>query len=67
MGETEQTNVLLRGVLDRLKERGLLLLRTKTNILVEKAARVLGVVDEYSILQEGEIYCKIVEPLLSHH
>jgi RNA-dependent RNA polymerase len=37
--------------------RGLLQLRTKCNILVEKAARVLGVVDEYGILKENEVYC----------
>lgn len=36
-----------------------MILRTKTNILVEKAARVLGIVDEYKILKAGEIYFNV--------
>ena len=31
-------------------------LKTKSNILVKKAARLLGVLDEYGILEENEIF-----------
>lgn len=53
----DKNNWFLQGVMNRLKERGLLLLRTKTNILVQKAARLIGVLDEFKILKEDEIYC----------
>jgi hypothetical protein len=33
-----------------------LILRTKCNILVDKAARLLGIVDDYNVLEENEIY-----------
>lgn len=45
--------------MSRLKERGLFILRTKTNILVEKAARVIGILDEFGILEANEAYCCI--------
>lgn len=34
-------------------------MRKKTTILVEKAARVLGVIDEHNILKGGEVYCLV--------
>ena len=33
-----------------------MILRTKANILVEKAARLLGIIDEYDLLNENGIY-----------
>ncbi|CAD8126681.1 unnamed protein product [Paramecium sonneborni] len=53
----EKNNIFIKKVLDRLKRRGLMQLRTKCNILIDKAARVLGVVDDYNILNEGEVVC----------
>jgi RNA-dependent RNA polymerase len=46
----------IKGVLTRLRNRGYLILRTKCNILVDKAARLLGIVDDYNVLEENEIY-----------
>ncbi|CAK68074.1 unnamed protein product (macronuclear) [Paramecium tetraurelia] len=54
-----EDNILCQGVLSKLKQRGLLQLRKKTSILVEKAARVLGVIDEHNLLQPNEIYCLV--------
>ena len=34
-------------------------LKTKSNLLVKKAARLLGVLDEYGILEENQICCII--------
>ncbi|CAD8123706.1 unnamed protein product [Paramecium sonneborni] len=52
-------NILCQGVISKLKQRGLMQLRKKTTILVEKAARVLGIIDEHQILQPNEIYCLV--------
>lgn len=35
------------------------LLVKKSRIKVEKSARILGIIDEYNILQENEVYCTI--------
>ena len=32
------------------------MLRTKSNFLVEKAARLLGIVDDYDVLRDNGIY-----------
>ena len=42
-----------------LKSRAYYTLRKKSNILVEKSARLIGVLDEYGVLEEDEIYCSI--------
>jgi hypothetical protein len=36
-------------------------LRTKTNIYVEKSARLMGVIDEHNELKEGEVYVCVSE------
>ncbi len=41
--------------------RGYLNLRKKSNIVVPAAARLIGILDEYSILEEDEIYVAISE------
>ncbi|CAD8212997.1 unnamed protein product [Paramecium octaurelia] len=56
-----EDNILCQGVLSKLKQRGLLQLRKKTSILVEKAARVLGVIDEHNLLQPNEVYCLVLD------
>ena len=33
----------------------------KSKIRVEKSARILGIIDEFSILQEDEVYCTIAK------
>lgn len=42
-----------RGVLETLKKNGYHQLKVKSNINVEKSARVIGIVDEDGILNEG--------------
>ncbi|CAD8089201.1 unnamed protein product [Paramecium primaurelia] len=59
--QNENNNTFIKKVLDRLRRRGLMQLRTKSNILMDKAARVLGVVDDYDILTEGEVVCIVKE------
>lgn len=34
----------------------------KSHFKVEKSARILGVIDDYGILQENEVYCTIFKP-----
>lgn len=43
------------GIMNRLKRRGLLLLKNKCNILVDQAGRFLGVTDDYNLLNENGI------------
>lgn len=44
------------GIERTLRLRGLLLLKKKSNILVKNAARLLGVLDEYGVLEEDEVF-----------
>nr|QZA51933.1 RNA-dependent RNA polymerase 4 [Paramecium bursaria] len=46
----------IEGIMNRLKRRGLLLLKNKCNILVDQAGRFLGVTDDYNLLNENEVY-----------
>ena len=46
----------LNGIMQTLKYRAYMHLKTKSNILVKKAARLLGVLDEYGILEENEVF-----------
>ena len=39
-----------RGVLETLKKNGYNQLKVKSNILVEKSARIIGIIDEYHVL-----------------
>ena len=34
----------------------------KSHIKIEKSARILGIIDEFFILQEDEVYCTILKP-----
>jgi RNA dependent RNA polymerase len=47
------------GVQQTLRQRGLINLKLKSNILVKKAARLLGVLDEYGVLAENEVFVQI--------
>lgn len=49
----------LLGIEKTLRLRGLLLLKKKSNILVTKAARLLGVLDEYGVLAEDEVCVRV--------
>ncbi len=44
------------GVIKKLKHRAYVLLRKKSNILVKDAARLIGVLDEYGVLDENEVF-----------
>lgn len=46
----------IKGVLDTIRIRSFINLKEKSNILIEESVRVMGVLDEYGILNEGEIY-----------
>ena len=46
----------VNGVVNTIKIRSFINLKEKSNILVEKAARLTGVLDEYGILNRGQIY-----------
>lgn len=47
------------GIQQTLRQRGLINLKTKSNILVKKAARLLGLLDEYGILGENEVFVQV--------
>jgi RNA-dependent RNA polymerase len=44
--------------LTTLKYRGFFILRKKSNIYVEKSARLLGIIDEFGVLKENEVYAQ---------
>ncbi|EGR31631.1 RNA-dependent rna polymerase, putative [Ichthyophthirius multifiliis] len=44
------------GVLNSLKYRGYYILKKKCNIYVEKSARLLGILDEFNLLEENQVY-----------
>ena len=50
-----------RGVLETLKKNGYNQLKVKSNIQVEKSARIIGIIDEYKVLEEDEIYCSVYD------
>ena len=50
-----------RGVLETLKKNGYNQLKVKSNIKVEKSARIIGIIDEHRILEEDEIYCGVYD------
>ena len=54
-----ENDPFVTGVMKTLKSRAYYTLRKKSNILVEKSARLIGVLDEYGVLEEDEIYCSI--------
>jgi len=51
----------VKGVLDTIKIRSYVNLKEKCNILVKESARVIGVLDEYGILEPGEVFICISE------
>ena len=46
----------IKGVVDTIKVRSFINLKEKANILVKKGTRLTGVLDEYGVLKEDEIY-----------
>mgnify|MGYP000866672328 FL=1 len=49
----------INGIVQTIKIRSFLNLKAKSNILVPKSARLMGVLDEFGILEYGEIYMKM--------
>lgn len=49
----------IHGIIKTLKTRGFQQLRKRSNIMIEKSARLMGVIDEYGILKEDEIYAAL--------
>ncbi len=43
-------------MIKKLKHRVFIMLRKKSNILVKDAARLIGVIDEYGVLNENEVF-----------
>ena len=56
---TLKNEPFIMGIERTLRLRGLLLLKKKSNILVKDAARILGVLDEYGVLEENEVCVQI--------
>ncbi|CAK84360.1 unnamed protein product (macronuclear) [Paramecium tetraurelia] len=53
----EKNCLFIQKVYEKLKLLEIQQLKQKYNILVEKAERLFGVVDQYGILNEGEVIC----------
>lgn len=49
----------IHGVIKTLKTRGFQQLRKRSNIMVKKSARLMGVIDEYGVLAEDEVYAAL--------
>ena len=49
----------VQGIITTYRNSAYMHLKSKSNILVKKAARLLGVLDEYGILNENEIFVTI--------
>jgi len=58
-GVRARDEVFLIEVLNNMKQKAFTQLRKKTNILVKKAARIMGIIDEFDILEENEIFVQI--------
>lgn len=56
-----QKEPFVRGILETIRVRSFINLKEKCNILVKDAARLTGVLDEYSLLKPGQIYVCISE------
>jgi len=56
--ETEK-EPYFKGLVETLRYRAYMHLKTKSNILVKKAARLLGVLDELGLLKEDEIFLAV--------
>lgn len=46
-----------------MKKNGYHQLKVKSNIMIEKSARIIGIIDEWNILEEGELYCCVMDNL----
>lgn len=44
-----------------MKKNGYNQLKVKSNIMIEKSARIIGIIDQYDILNEGELYCTVFD------
>lgn len=55
-GIRARDEVFLIEVLNNMKQKAFTQLRKKTNILVQNAARLMGIIDEYGVLNEGEVF-----------
>eukprot|EP00828_Plagiopyla_frontata_P043393 TRINITY_DN6753_c0_g2_i1.p1 TRINITY_DN6753_c0_g2~~TRINITY_DN6753_c0_g2_i1.p1 ORF type:complete len:522 (+),score=59.67 TRINITY_DN6753_c0_g2_i1:290-1855(+) len=51
----------VQGIITTYRNSAYMHLKSKSNILVKKAARLLGVLDEYGILNENEIFVTICQ------
>jgi len=56
-----QSEPFFKEIFRTLKAKNYFYLKKKANILVPKAARLLGVIDEYGVLDENELYCVVCE------
>lgn len=54
-----QIDPFFLGVERTLRQRGFINLKNKSNILVNKAARLIGVLDEYGVLEKDEVFVQI--------
>lgn len=55
-GIRAKEEVFLIEVLNNMKQKAFTQLRKKTNILVNNAARLMGIIDEYGVLEENEVF-----------
>ncbi|EAS06076.2 RNA-dependent RNA polymerase RdRP2 (macronuclear) [Tetrahymena thermophila SB210] len=52
-------DIFCKGVIHTLKKRGFYILRKKSNIFLKKSARLMGVIDEYNVLEQDEVFAYI--------
>lgn len=45
-----------------MKKNGYHQLKIKSKIMISKSARIIGIIDQYGVLEDGEIYCTIFDP-----
>ncbi|KAL4432702.1 hypothetical protein ABPG74_011523 [Tetrahymena malaccensis] len=52
-------DIFCKGIIHTLKKRGFYILRKKSNIFLKKSARLMGVIDEYGVLEQDEVFAYI--------
>ncbi|KAL4479119.1 hypothetical protein ABPG72_008949 [Tetrahymena utriculariae] len=52
-------DIFCKGIIHTLKKRGFYILRKKSNIFLKKSARLMGVIDEYNVLEQDEVFAYI--------
>lgn len=55
-----KNDLFFKQFLESVKDTKFTELKKKSRILIKNSARLIGVIDDYGVLEEGELYCAIM-------